>query len=96
MANERIISADSHVAIREDAVLEHLSTKYHEGYKQSPLEYIQRMMARAKRNASAELPIGAGDKPRAAAGRPGAYHPTERPQDHATHGGAAGLLYPQG
>ncbi len=51
MANERIISADSHVAIREGAVLEHLSTKYHEGYKQSRMEYIQRMMARAKRKA---------------------------------------------
>jgi predicted TIM-barrel fold metal-dependent hydrolase len=93
MANERIISADSHVAIRDDAVLEHLSTKYHEGYKQSRMEYIQRMMARAKRKGSDELLIGAGDKPWEAAGRPGEYDPTERLKDMDTDGVEAEVLY---
>jgi predicted TIM-barrel fold metal-dependent hydrolase len=93
MANERIISADSHVGIRDEAVLEHLASKHHDGYKQARMEYFQRMMARAKRKGSDELPIGSQDKPWEAAGRPGEYDPTERLKDMDTDGVEAEVLY---
>ncbi len=32
MTTERILSADSHVAIRDDAVLRHLEKKHHSAY----------------------------------------------------------------
>ncbi len=48
MPKERILSADSHVAIRDDAVLRHLPQKHHEAYQQARMVYIQRMIAKAK------------------------------------------------
>ena len=38
MARERIISADSHVAIRDEAVLAHLPGKHHEEYRRCRAE----------------------------------------------------------
>ena len=93
MATERIISADSHVGIRDDAVLRQLASKYHESYKQARMEYIQRLMARAKRKGSDELPISSQDKPWEAAGRPGEFDPIQRLEDMDTDGVEAEVLY---
>ena len=93
MAKERIISADSHVGIRDDAVLTHLPSKHHDDYKQARMEYIQRLMARAKRKGSNELPIGSQDKPWEAANRPGEFDPIERLKDMDTDGVEAEVLY---
>jgi hypothetical protein len=35
MAKQRIISADSRVSIRDEAVLGHLASRHHEGYRQA-------------------------------------------------------------
>jgi predicted TIM-barrel fold metal-dependent hydrolase len=93
MANERIISADSHVGIRDDAVLRHLPTKHHDAYKQARMEYIGRLMARAKRKGSDELPVSSQDKPWEAADRPGEYDPIKRLEDMDTDGVEAEVLY---
>ena len=93
MASERIISADSHVGIRDDAVLRHLPTKHHDAYKQARMEYIGRLMARAKRKGSDELPVSSQDKPWEAADRPGEYDPIKRLEDMDTDGVEAEVLY---
>lgn len=93
MANERIISADSHVGIRDDAVLGHLAAKHHDAYKQARLQYIQRLMARAKRKGSEGLPVSSQEKPWEAADRPGEYDPIERLKDMDTDEVEAEVLY---
>ena len=94
MANERIISADSHVGIRDDAVLAHLPAKHQEGYQQARMEYFQRLMARGKgKGKGSELPIGTQDKPWEAADRPGEYDPIARLEDMDTDGVEAEVLY---
>ncbi len=94
MATERIISADSHVSIREEAVVGNLAAKYPEGYKQGRQEYFERMMKRAKRKPGAgDLPIGGGDRPWEAAGRPGEYDSAERLKDMDVDGVEAEVLY---
>ncbi len=58
MAKERIISADSHVAIRENAVLAHLAKRHHEAYQRARMEYLTRLMKRAKpKQGGGDLPI---------------------------------------
>ncbi len=54
MANERILSADSHVRISDEAVLGHLPQKYHDDYKQALLEYMARIAKKAKRKPAAQ------------------------------------------
>ncbi len=94
MATERILSADSHVAIRDDAVLRHLEKKHHSAYQQARMQYIQRMLARAKpKDGEAGLPIGSADRPWEAAGRPGEYDPVARIEDMNTDGVEAEVLY---
>jgi predicted TIM-barrel fold metal-dependent hydrolase len=96
MASERILSADSHVAIRDDAVLRHLPQKYHDAYGQARMAYIQRLMARAKPKPGEEgggLPIGSQERPWEAAGRPGEHDPVERLKDMDTDGVEAEVLY---
>jgi len=94
MANERIISADSHVGIRDDAVLAHLPAQHREGYQQARMAHAQRLLARArKKGAGGELPIASADKPWAAAGRPGEFDPIERLKDMDTDGVEAEVLY---
>ncbi len=71
MPRERIISADSHVAIRDDAVLRHLPEKYHEAYQEARREYVMSRIARMKRDdGSSGLPIQGRERPWEAAGRP--------------------------
>ena len=41
-----IISADSHVAIGDDAVLAKLPKKHHDSFREARMKYIQRLMAR--------------------------------------------------
>ena len=96
MASERIISADSHVAIRDDAVLRHLQRKHHEPYQQARMAYIQRLMERAKPRPGQQgggLPIQQQERPWEAAGRPGEYEPGARLQDMDTDGVEAEVLY---
>ena len=92
---ERLISADSHVAIRDDAVIRHLASKHHEAYQQARMEYIQRMLKKAKKKGSDEvqLPIQSGDRPWEAAGRPGEHDPVERLKDMDIDGVEAEVLY---
>jgi len=95
MAKERILSADSHVAIRDDAVLRQLPEKYHAAYQAARMQYIQRMLAKAKRKDGAEsaLPIAQAEKPWEAANRPGEFDPVERLKDMDTDGVEAEVLY---
>ena len=94
MPEERILSADSHVAIRDDAVLRHLPEKYKSAYQGARLAYIQRIMAKAKRkDGEGELPIASAERPWEAAGRPGEYDPAERLKDMDTDGVEAEVLY---
>ena len=48
MARERIISADSHVAIRDEAVLAHLPAKHHEEYRRCRAEAAAQLAKKAK------------------------------------------------
>ncbi len=95
MAKERILSADSHIAIRDDAVLRHLPKKFHEAYGQARMAYLQRMIAKAKPKGGegGGLPIQAQDKPWEAANRPGEHDPVERLKDMDTDGVEAEVLY---
>lgn len=94
MAIERIISADSHVAIRDEAVVRNLPRKHLEAYIQARREYGMRMMAKAKRKGGENaLPIQSEDRPWEAAGRPGEHDPVERLKDMDTDGVEAEVLY---
>ena len=97
MAKERIISADSHVAIQHEAVLGHLPARYHEDYQRCIAEAGQRMAKKAKRMAPAEK--GGGNPSQqanwSAAGRPGEWDPVERLKDMDIDGVEAEVLYCQ-
>lgn len=92
MPPERIISADSHVAIRDASVLEHLEKRHHEAYQQARMEYLRRLMARAKAKDGA-LPIQSAERPWEAAGRPGEHDAAERLKDMDIDGVQAEVLY---
>ena len=93
MAKERIISADSHVAIRDDAVLRQLPEKHHEAYKQARQEYVMGMVKRLQQGEGGGLPISGADRPWEAAGRPGEIDPVERLKDMDIDGVEAEVLY---
>ena len=63
MADERIISADSHVAIQDEAVLGHLPEKYHESFKAARLAYIAELAKRAKKKAGDQNLMPSQDQP---------------------------------
>ena len=101
MARERILSADSHVAIREEAVLAHLASKYHDAYREARAEAGARMAKKAKPRPGADgkpregsgLPVQGADRPWEAAGRAGEYDPHERLKDMDLDGVEAEVLY---
>ena len=81
MARERIISADSHVTIRDDAVLGQLASKYHEDFKAARLAFMQKMAARMKKKPGAQSMMPSRDQPWEAAGRPGEFDSKARLED---------------
>ncbi len=94
MAKERIISADSHVRIADAAVLGHLEKRYHEAYQKARMDYVMRMMQRARpKEAEGGLPISSGERPWEAAGRPGESDADERLKDMDIDHVEAEVLY---
>lgn len=92
IVKERIISADSHVSIRDEAVLGHLDTKHHEAYQQARAEQMAIRAKKAKPKAT-QLPVGQVNAPWKAAGRPGEHDPSERLKDMDIDGVEAEVLY---
>jgi predicted TIM-barrel fold metal-dependent hydrolase len=102
MSTERIISADSHVNIRPEAVLEHLPAALHDDFNDARMAYGRAMFEQKphKRRrqaadqdmeeAAAAFPV---DAPWEAAGRPGAHDPHERLKDMDIDGVDAEVLY---
>jgi predicted TIM-barrel fold metal-dependent hydrolase len=95
----RIISADSHVTIPKEKILEHLPTRLHEPLEQAERAYMERQLkakpqkAKQAAPAPASVPnMGAG-APWAAAGRPGGHDPVERIADMDIDGVEAEILY---
>ena len=94
MAGERIISADSHVAIQNEAVLERLPAKYHEAYQKAQVEFALDLAKRIKPEESdSGVPIAQEKRPWQAAGRAGEHDPIERLKDMDTDGVEAEVLY---
>jgi predicted TIM-barrel fold metal-dependent hydrolase len=99
----RIISADSHVDIRQDRVLANLPEKYHEDFQQGQMRMFQKLMeqkphkARKQAADQEEMVVPAGlqpaERPWEAAGRPGAHDPIERLSDMDIDQVEAEVLY---
>jgi predicted TIM-barrel fold metal-dependent hydrolase len=92
VAKERIISADSHVAIKDENVLRHLATKYHDDYRRCRAEQAARIAKRMKRRA-VETQAPTQRATWSAAGRAGEYDPVERLKDMDIDGVEAEVLY---
>ena len=88
---ERIVSADSHVLIHDQAVLAHLPAKYHDAFAESRAQRAARVAKKAK--ARKDLPVSGEDRPWEAAGRPGEHDPVERLKDMDIDGVEAEVLY---
>jgi predicted TIM-barrel fold metal-dependent hydrolase len=93
MARERIVSADSHVLIRDEAVLGQLASKYHEDYKAARLAFMKKMAARMKKKPGATNMMPSQDQPWTAAGRPGEFDSAARLEDMDVDGVDAEVLY---
>jgi predicted TIM-barrel fold metal-dependent hydrolase len=94
--NERIISADSHVAITEAAVLAHLARKHHDAYREARSEEAAQLARRGSKAAGGASTAGRAPNEQAtweAAGRPGEYDPLERLKDMDLDGVEAEVLY---
>ncbi|UCE85105.1 MAG: amidohydrolase family protein [Deltaproteobacteria bacterium] len=81
MAKERIISADSHVAIKDEQVMSHLATRFHEDYKNARLRHMAELAKRMKKKAGQTTAMPSQAQPWEAAGRKGEYDPVERLKD---------------
>lgn len=90
---ERIISADSHVSIRDEAVLAHLASRYHDAYQQARHAHMAEMARRMKRRPGAKSAAPASERPWQAAGRKGETDPFERLKDMDTDQVDAEVLY---
>jgi uncharacterized protein len=91
MATERLISADSHVAVAHDDVKRHLDARHHEEYDAAVAEFGRRMyesMGAGQANA-----MTLSDYKHPAAGRPGYGDPKERLADMDLDGVDAEVLY---
>jgi uncharacterized protein len=91
MATERLISADSHVAVAHDAVKRHLDARHHDEYDGAVAEFQRRMyesMGAGQANA-----MTLADYQHPAAGRPGYSDPKERLADMDADGVDAEVLY---
>ncbi len=93
MARERIVSADSHVLIKDEAVLGQLASKYHEVYKAARLAFMKKMAARMKKKPGAASMMPSQDQPWSAAGRPGEFDSAARLEDMDIDGVDAEVLY---
>jgi predicted TIM-barrel fold metal-dependent hydrolase len=96
MSKERIISADSHVNILDEAVIAHLASKHHQAVRDSRAELAALMAKKAKPKREqdrAQLPVAGENRPWQAAGRPGEYDPVERLRDMELDGVEAEVLY---
>ncbi|MGE0878394.1 MAG: amidohydrolase family protein [Acidimicrobiia bacterium] len=96
---QRIISADSHVTIPRDKILEHLPSRLHQPLAEAEAAYGARMLkakpqkVKQQEALSSPLPnMGAG-APWPAAGRPGGTDPVERLKDMDIDGVEAEILY---
>jgi len=92
MARERIISADSHVAIRDEAVLRHLPEKHREDYKAARQRFMVEMAKRMKKKPGGSA-MPSQEQPWEAAGRKGEWDPAARIQDMDTDQVDAEVLY---
>jgi uncharacterized protein len=81
MAKERIVSADSHVTIRDEAVLEHLASKHHAAYQEAKLAAYQRFAKPEGKERSEASAMAKDQETWEAAGRPGAWDPHARLKD---------------
>ena len=97
MPKERIISADSHARIGDDAVLEHLASRHHEAYRSARTAAMAQVAKKARPRVDAKqdagLPIGGANQPWEAAGRAGEHDPIERLKDMDIDGVEAEVLY---
>jgi predicted TIM-barrel fold metal-dependent hydrolase len=93
MSRERIISADSHVLIQDDAVLAQLASKYHEDYRAARLAFMQQMAKRMKKPPGSKNMMPSQDQPWEAAGRKGEWDPAARIADMDIDRVDAEILY---
>ena len=97
MARERIISADSHVTIRDADVLGHLATQHHESYRIGKLTALRRFVGDEAEKMVDSDQLGLNDDEDEhkweAAGRPGAFDPHARLADMDTDQVDAEILY---
>ena len=93
---ERIISADSHVTIRDEDVLARLSRKHHEAYREGKLTALRRFVGDAVKKVEDTSQPGLDSKDVQtweAAGRRGAFDPKERLKDMDVDRVDAEVLY---
>jgi predicted TIM-barrel fold metal-dependent hydrolase len=97
---ERIVSADSHVTIRDEAVLEHLPSRHHESYWQGKLAALTAFVGAEQAQQMLGVrtdQFGLDDKHEQhtwkSAGRPGAWDPAERLKDMDIDQVDAEILY---
>lgn len=86
MSHERIISADSHVTLLDDAILGHLPRRHHDAYRDAKVAFVQRLLEgkpqkKRRTEGGPPMPIVGQDRPWEAAGRPGEYDPHARLAD---------------
>jgi predicted TIM-barrel fold metal-dependent hydrolase len=99
MRFERIISADSHLGLRDEDVLAHLPRKFHDGYREAKAAYLARLGARPVRQDDRQDPSSGADAPsreerrHEAQGRAGEFDPYERLKDMDIDGVSAEVLY---
>ena len=100
MPKERIISADSHVLIRDEDVRAHLPRRLHDDYTNAKAAFYAKMLAgkpQKQPRAAAEGGPGYGglptDQAHEAAGRKGEWDPHERLRDMDVDGVDAEVLY---
>src|SRR5205823_7216573 len=91
VAQERLISADSHVAVTHDHVKGHLHARHHAEYDEAVAEFQRRMMATM--GAGRANVMSLQDYKHPAAGRPGHSDAQARLADMDTDGVDAEVLY---
>ncbi len=93
MARERIISADSHVQIRDEAVLTHLPARFHDDYRGARQRFMLEMAKRMKKKPGAASVMPSEQQPWQAAGRDGEWDPVARLADMDIDAVDAEVLY---
>jgi predicted TIM-barrel fold metal-dependent hydrolase len=98
---ERIISADSHLELKPEKILEHLPRQHHDAYLGAVAAMHRRILEGKPQKQLKNKPGGAAatsvglptEKPWEAAGRPGAYEPHARLADMDVDRVDAEVLY---